>query len=116
MVSIRVGYRSFLTLKRDVAMLNVDISIMGTMRGDSIPGYKPVDNSFGPLLSGLYARTIREDGTGTGMGKSGEPRVKEDCISKGYLNDEEATAKPFTKSEWLMTGGIFTADEKGNFQ
>lgn len=91
------------------------LGIMGTMRENSIPGYKPVDGSVGLLLSGLQARIVREDGTDASIGEAGELWAKGDCISKGYLNDEEATARSFTKDGWLMTGDIFTADEKGNF-
>jgi len=84
------------------------------MQENCIPGYKPIDNSVGILSSSLWARIIREDGTDGGAGEPGELWVKGNGISPGYFNDEEATARTFTKDGWLKTGDIFTIDEKGN--
>ena len=85
------------------------------MRENCIPGYKPIEASVGLLLPSLQARIVREDGTDGGIGEPGELWVKGDCISRGYFNDEQATANTFTKDEWLKTGDIFTVDEKGNY-
>ena len=85
------------------------------MRENIIPGYKPTDESVGLLLPGLQARIVREDGADGGVGEHGELWVKGDGISQGYFNDEEATAKTFTKDGWLKTGDIFTVDEKEVF-
>ena len=85
------------------------------MRGNCIPGYKPVDKSVGLLMPGLQARIIREDGTDGGVGESGELWVKGGCVSPGYFNDKQATAQTFTEDGWLKTGDIFTIDEKGNY-
>jgi len=84
------------------------------MQENCIPGYKPVDSSVGILSPGTQARIIREDGTDGGVGEPGELWVKGESISRGYFNDEEATARTFTKDGWLKTGDIFTIDEKGN--
>ena len=91
------------------------LSIAGTVRENSIPGHKPVDRSVGLLMPGLQARIVRGDGTDGGVGESGELWVKGDCISRGYFNDEQATAETFTEDGWLKTGDIFTIDEKGNY-
>jgi len=91
------------------------LSITGTMRDNCIPGHKSIDTSVGLLMPSLQARIIREDGTDGGTGEPGELWVKGGCISPGYFNDEEATAKAFTKDGWLKTGDIFTVDEKGNY-
>ena len=85
------------------------------MRDNCIPGYKSVDESVGLLVPGLQARIIREDGTDGGVEEPGELWVKGDSISPGYFNDEQATARVFTKDGWLKTGDIFTVDEKGNY-
>ena len=85
------------------------------MRENCIPGYKPVGESVGLLAAGMQARIVREDGTDGDIGELGELWIKGDCISQGYFNDEEATAKAFTKDGWLKTGDIFTIDEKGNY-
>ncbi|KAF9648196.1 acetyl-CoA synthetase-like protein [Thelephora ganbajun] len=91
------------------------LSIAGTLRENCIPGYKPIDKSVGLLMPGLQARIVREDGTDGGIGEPGELWVKGNCVSQGYFNDEEATAKTFTRDGWLKTGDIFTVDEKQNF-
>ena len=85
------------------------------MRENCIPGYKLVDKSVGLLMPGLQARIIREDGTDSGVGESGELWVKGGCVSPGYFNDKQATAQTFTEDGWLKTGDIFTIDEKGNY-
>ena len=91
------------------------LAIATTMQENCIPGYKPIDSSVGILSSSMQARIIREDGTDGGVGEPGELWAKGDGISRGYFNDEEATARTFTKDGWLKTGDIFTVDEKGNF-
>jgi len=85
------------------------------MQENSIPGYKPVDESLGLLTPGLQARIVREDGTDGGVGEPGELWVKGDCISQGYLDDGPGTAKTFTEDGWLKTGDIFTVDQNGNY-
>ena len=85
------------------------------MQENCIPGYKPVDESVGILVPGLQARIVRDNGTDGGIGEPGELWVKGDCISQGYFNDEQATARTFTRDGWFKTGDIFTIDEKGNY-
>ena len=85
------------------------------MRENGIPGHKPVDKSVGLLMPGLQARIIRENGVDGGVGEPGELWVKGGCVSRGYFNDEQATAQTLTKDGWLKTGDIFTIDEKGNY-
>ena len=91
------------------------LAITGSMRENSLPGYKPVEGSVGLLMPGLEARIIREDGTDGGVGDTGELWVKGDCVFQGYFNDEEATARAMTKDGWFNTGDICTVDEKQNF-
>ena len=91
------------------------IAITLTMQENCIPGYRPVAESVGILVPGLQARIVRGDGTDCGIGETGELWAKGDCISRGYFNDEQATAQTFTKDGWYKTGDIFTVDEKGNY-
>lgn len=91
------------------------LAVIGTIRENAIPGYKPADRSLGVLLPSLQARIVREDGADSGTGEPGELWVKGDCISQGYFNDEQATAKAFTKDGWLKTGDIFAVDGKENY-
>ena len=95
-------------------ILAKSLAVATTLQENCIPGYKPVDSSVGILSPGTQARIIREDGTDGGVGEPGELWVKGESISRGYFNDEEATARTFTKDGWLKTGDIFTIDEKGN--
>jgi len=102
------------TVVQGYGMSECTLAITTAMQENCIPRYKPVDSSVGILSPGMQARIICEDGTDGGVGESGELWVKGEGISPGYLNNEEATARTFTKDGWLKTGDIFTIDEKGN--
>ena len=104
-----------LTVLEKFTYLMQTFGVIGSMRENVIPGYKPIDKSLGLLLPSLQARIVREDGTDCGIGEPGEFWVKGGSISQGYLDDERATAETFTQDGWLKTGDIFTVDEKGNY-
>ena len=113
--SVRAPHFASTIMKIHAPKFTQPMAITVTMRENCIPGYKPVDESVGILMSGLQARIVGEDGTDCGIGEPGELWVKGDCISRGYFNDEQATARTFTRDGWLKMGDIFTIDEKGNY-
>jgi len=74
------------------------LAITETMQENYIPGYKPIHNSFGLLVSGLQARIIREGDRDGGVGEPGELLAKEDDISS-------MTTRPPARGYSLKMGG-----------
>jgi long-subunit acyl-CoA synthetase (AMP-forming) len=82
----------------------------GTLNGklQRIPG------SAGVLVSGMEARTVREDGTEADANEIGELWLRGGNVSIGYWNNTKGTTETFVDG-WLHTGDRFKIDEKGNF-
>ncbi|CAK5283949.1 unnamed protein product [Mycena citricolor] len=75
----------------------------------------PPPNVTGILLSGLEARTVREDGSEAGPNETGELWLRGPNITLGYWNNPKANAEALAGDGWLRTGDQFRIDEKGYF-
>ena len=64
-----------------------------------------------PLLS-LEARIVDDDGVDVATGEMGELWVRGPCVTKGYWNQPEVTAKAF-HDDWFKTGDAARRDADG---
>ncbi len=72
------------------------------------------DLSAGRILDGVELQIVDVETGNTELptGESGEIRVRGPHVTKGYLNDKEATETAFRES-WLYTGDIAYKDQDG---
>jgi len=72
----------------------------------------PVLGSVNTVLPNFRMRIVDEDEKVLAAEQTGEIQVSGDGVMLGYLNNEEANAKTFTKDRWMRTGDIghFTED------
>ncbi len=99
-------------LNKEIAQffLNIDIPIYqgygltesSPVITTNVPGANKVGSSGRPIPS--VEVKITEDG---------ELLARGDSIMKGYLNNDELTAKTIDKNGWLYTGDLATIDEDG---
>jgi long-chain acyl-CoA synthetase len=69
--------------------------------------------SIGHVLPGIELRLVDENGDDAENGDSGEIWVRGDNVFRGYLRDEEATARVITPEGWLRTGDVAVLDDDG---
>ena len=69
--------------------------------------------SIGHVLPGIELRLVDENGDDAESGDSGEIWVRGDKVFRGYLRDEEATARVITPEGWLRTGDVAVRDDDG---
>lgn len=60
----------------------------------------------------VEARIVDDDGTEVPAGRTGELWLRGPCITSGYWNQPETTAKAF-RNGWFITGDVATKDEDG---
>jgi long-chain acyl-CoA synthetase len=65
------------------------------------------------VLPGIELRLVDENGEDAESGDSGEIWVRGDNVFRGYLRDEEATARVITPEGWLRTGDVAVRDDDG---
>ena len=78
------------------------------------PPNKTKIGSIGPLIEGVEARIVDEEGNDVKPGEPGELLVKGDNVMLGYWNLPEATAKAL-QDGWLHTGDVAKVDEDGYY-
>jgi acyl-CoA synthetase (AMP-forming)/AMP-acid ligase II/thioesterase domain-containing protein len=66
--------------------------------------------SVGHPITGLQMRVVKEDGTVSLPGETGELQLRGDMIFTGYYNDAAATRAAFTLDGWLRTGDLGRID------
>lgn len=72
--------------------------------------------SVGPVVPGVDAKLADVDtGEEVPDGERGELLVRGPNVMKGYLNNDEATARTLDADGWLHTGDVAVVDEDGDF-
>ena len=69
--------------------------------------------SCGRGMDDAVLKVIDEDGHTLRPGQQGELCVKGTCVTKGYLNKPDVTAKVFDEEGWFHSGDIAYMDEDG---
>lgn len=77
-------------------------------------GSEWIPGSIGRPVPGIELRIVDENGDDVLVGDSGEIWIRGENIFRGYLNDEEATARVLTSDGWLKTGDIAVVDDDGH--
>ena len=69
--------------------------------------------SCGRGMDDAVMKVIDEEGRTLSPGQQGELCVKGTCVTKGYLNKPDVTAKVFDEEGWFHSGDIAYMDEDG---
>ena len=79
------------------------------------PGDPPelVASTSGKALEGIELRVVDDEGADVPTGEPGELLVRGYCVTAGYLDDPEQTAKTIDADGWLHTGDICVMNEFG---
>ena len=72
-----------------------------------------VASTSGKALAGIELRVVDDDGHDVTAGEPGELLVRGYCVTTGYLDDPEQTAKTIDSDGWLHTGDICVMNELG---
>jgi acyl-CoA synthetase (AMP-forming)/AMP-acid ligase II len=85
-------------------------AIAMTRQGDDA---ETIAHTCGCPLPGIEVRCVGDDGRDLPPGTPGELWVRGHAVTKGYLDDPEATAEAIDADGWLHTGDIGTIDARG---
>jgi acyl-CoA synthetase (AMP-forming)/AMP-acid ligase II len=91
----------------------------GLTEAGTVTGSKPDDDfehiatTVGVPLPGFEVRTADQSGADTPVGEPGEVFVRGETVTRGYLDDPEATADAIDADGWLHTGDLGTIDADG---
>jgi len=69
--------------------------------------------SVGPLLPGVRARVVDNDGKDVSPGQQGEIWIKGPMVMKGYIGATESNPATLSSDGWYRSGDIGTVDEEG---
>ncbi|KAI8086520.1 uncharacterized protein BX664DRAFT_336027 [Halteromyces radiatus] len=94
------------TVRQGYGMTETTSGIILQRAGQSASG------SIGVLVSNNEAKIVDENDNELGHDLPGELLVRGVSIMKGYLNNEEANAKTFTKDGWMRTGDVAVFSSK----
>jgi acyl-CoA synthetase (AMP-forming)/AMP-acid ligase II len=72
-----------------------------------------IATTSGRAIPGVEVRCIDKEGSEVAHGEAGEVVVRGYNVMRGYLDDEEATAKTIDAEGWLHTGDIGVMDARG---
>jgi HIP---CoA ligase len=91
----------------------------GLTEAGTVTGSRPDDDfehvatTVGLPWEGFEIRTVTDAGAETAPGEPGEVVVRGATVTKGYLDDPEATAAAIDADGWLHTGDLGTFDDDG---
>jgi HIP---CoA ligase len=91
----------------------------GLTEAGTVTGSRPDDDfehiatTVGVPWPGFEVRVITEAATDTATGEPGEVIVRGDTVTRGYLDDLEATASAIDGDGWLHTGDLGSLDADG---
>ena len=81
-----------------------------TCQGDDA---ETIAYTCGKALPGVEMKVVDDNGNEVARNATGEIWVRSQAVTKGYLDDPEATAKAIDPQGWLHTGDIGSMDERG---
>ncbi|HEX2736659.1 MAG TPA: AMP-binding protein, partial [Acidimicrobiia bacterium] len=85
----------------------------------TVTGCRPDDDfehiatTVGVPWPGFEVRIVTESGDDVATGETGEVVVRGETVTRGYLDDAEATAAAIDADGWLHTGDLGTLDADG---
>jgi acyl-CoA synthetase (AMP-forming)/AMP-acid ligase II len=91
----------------------------GLTEAGTVTGCRPDDDfeliatTVGVAWPGFEVRTVAASGVDTASGEPGEVLVRGETVTRGYLDDPEATAAAIDTDGWLHTGDLGTIDTEG---
>jgi len=91
----------------------------GLTEAGTVTGSKPDDDfehtatTVGVPWPGFDVRIVTESGVDAPTGEPGEVVVRGETVTRGYLDDPEATAAAIDAGGWLHTGDLGTIDADG---
>ena len=91
----------------------------GLTEAGTVTGCRPDDDfehiasTVGVAWPGFEVRIVAESGVDTPAGEPGEVVVRGETVTRGYLDDPEATAAAIDADGWLHTGDLGTIDADG---
>jgi acyl-CoA synthetase (AMP-forming)/AMP-acid ligase II len=91
----------------------------GLTEAGTVTGCKPDDDfehiatTVGVPWPGFEVRTVTESGADAATGEPGEVIVRGETVTRGYLDDPDATAAAIDADGWLHTGDLGTIDADG---
>ena len=91
----------------------------GLTEAGTVTGCRPDDDfehiatTVGVPWPGFEVRTSTESGADAAPGEPGEVVVRGETVTRGYLDDPEATAAAIDADGWLHTGDLGTIDADG---
>jgi acyl-CoA synthetase (AMP-forming)/AMP-acid ligase II len=91
----------------------------GLTEAGTVTGSKPDDDfdhiatTVGVPLPGFEVRTVDQSGRDAPVSEPGEILVRGDTVTRGYLDDPQATATAIDTDGWLHTGDLGAFDRDG---
>jgi HIP---CoA ligase len=91
----------------------------GLTEAGTVTGCRPDDDfeliatTVGVPWPGFEVRTVTESGADAETGEPGEVIVRGETVTRGYLDDPEATAAAIDGDGWLHTGDLGATDAAG---
>ncbi len=91
----------------------------GLTEAGTVTGCRPDDDfehiatTVGVPWPGFEVRTVAASGDDAPIGEPGEVVVRGETVTRGYLDDPEATAAAIDRDGWLHTGDLGTIDADG---
>jgi len=91
----------------------------GLTEAGTVTGCRPDDDfehiatTVGVPWPGFEVRIVTESGSDVAPGEPGEVVVRGETVTRGYLDDPEATAAAIDNDGWLHTGDLGTVDADG---
>jgi acyl-CoA synthetase (AMP-forming)/AMP-acid ligase II len=91
----------------------------GLTEAGTVTGSKPDDDfehiatTVGVPWPGFEVRVVTESGADAARGEPGEVVVRGETVTRGYLDDPDATAAAIDADGWLHTGDLGTIDADG---
>ncbi len=91
----------------------------GLTEAGTVTGCRPDDDfehiatTVGVAWPGFEVRIVDESGREAAAGEPGEVVVRGETVTRGYLDDPEATAAAIDADGWLHTGDLGTIDADG---